>query len=85
MPALLILLLQVFKMGIKVSNDTTMLGSYAPSPTPTTVDVPRNDWLECPSGMLARGNCSGRVVFLDDDKLLHYQIDFSFEIKKDWA
>jgi hypothetical protein len=35
--------------------------------------------------MLARGNCTGRVVFLDDDKLLHYQIDFSFEIKKDWS
>jgi Rho GDP-dissociation inhibitor len=79
------MLRQVHKMGIKVSNDTTMLGSYAPSPNPTTVDVPRNDWLECPSGMLARGSCSGRVVFLDDDKLLHYQIDFSFDIKKDWA
>jgi Rho GDP-dissociation inhibitor len=79
------MLMQVYKMGIKVSNDTTMLGSYAPSPNPTTVDVPRNEWLECPSGMLARGNCSGKVVFLDDDKLLHYQIDFAFEIKKDWA
>ena len=34
-----------YKAGIRVANEETMLGSYAPRPEPYSVTVPRNAWV----------------------------------------
>ncbi len=40
---------------------------------------------EAPSGLLARGSYQATTKFVDDDKVVHLQFPWSFEIKKVWA
>eukprot|EP01115_Flamella_aegyptia_P008765 TRINITY_DN3662_c0_g1_i1.p1 TRINITY_DN3662_c0_g1~~TRINITY_DN3662_c0_g1_i1.p1 ORF type:complete len:203 (+),score=91.86 TRINITY_DN3662_c0_g1_i1:51-659(+) len=74
----------VTKMGVKVSKDEIMIGSYAPQKDTYTSVFPRNGWDEAPSGMLARGKYKANSKFIDDDKQVHLEYDYAFEIKKDW-
>ncbi|KAF8936466.1 hypothetical protein BGZ47_009480 [Haplosporangium gracile] len=39
---------------------------------------------EAPSGMLARGHYEVKSKFIDDDKTVHKEWAWSFDIKKDW-
>lgn len=74
----------VSKMGIKVNKDEVMIGSYAPAKTAYVSMFPRNGWEEAPSGMMARGKYKAKTQFIDDDKTVHLEYEYSFEIKKDW-
>lgn len=58
-----------------------MVGSYGPKAEPHTYITP-ND--EAPKGMIARGGYSVKSRFLDDDKNVHLEWEWSFAIKKDW-
>ncbi len=58
-----------------------MVGSYGPKAEPHTYVTPVD---EAPKGMLARGDYKVKSKFLDDDKNIHLQWEWSFEIKKDW-
>jgi Rho GDP-dissociation inhibitor len=37
-----------------------------------------------PSGALARGPYSARTRFIDDDGTVYLDMNYSFEIRKDW-
>ncbi|KAE9371274.1 putative Rho GDP-dissociation inhibitor [Stipitochalara longipes BDJ] len=74
----------VKRKGIRVSKDQEMLGSYAPN----TEQVPSytKTFAEevAPSGMLARGHYTALSTFIDDDKKQHLNLEWSFDITKDW-
>jgi Rho GDP-dissociation inhibitor len=55
-----------------------MIGSYAPQKAAYVSSFPRNGWDEAPSGMLARGKYKGNTKFIDDDKQVHLEYDYSF-------
>jgi Rho GDP-dissociation inhibitor len=75
----------VVKRGpVQVMKTEEMLGSYGPNAEPNTIQVPRREWDEVPSGMMARGTYSATVTFSDDDKAEHLTFTYRFEIKKGW-
>jgi len=61
-----------------------MLGSYGPQREAHTVVFPRRDdeWEQAPSGMLARGKYNALSRFVDDDKQIHLEFEYSFQIVK---
>ncbi|EGG22580.1 Rho GDP-dissociation inhibitor [Cavenderia fasciculata] len=75
----------VYRKGIKFGTEKTMLGSFAPQAAFHEVTVPRNDWNEAPSGLLARGSYTAKIDFVDDDKQNHLSIEYAFAIKSDWS
>ncbi|KAF9923000.1 hypothetical protein FBU30_006881 [Linnemannia zychae] len=66
---------------IKRKGAEEMIGSYAAKP-----DVIEKKFAaeEAPSGMLARGHYDVKSKFIDDDKVVHKEWSWSFDIKKDW-
>ncbi|KAN0037893.1 hypothetical protein ACTA71_000064 [Dictyostelium dimigraforme] len=74
----------VYRKGIKVSTEKHMLGSFAPQAGSHSVTNPRQGWEEAPSGMLARGSYTAKVVFTDDDNQEHLSVEYAFSIKSDW-
>ncbi|BFU20926.1 Rho GDP exchange inhibitor, putative [Entamoeba histolytica HM-1:IMSS-B] len=74
----------VSKLGKQVASDEEMLGSYPPKNEFNALELPKNDWNEAPTGMLARGEYKSNVKFYDDDKVTHLQFDYLIKIAKDW-
>jgi len=74
----------VYRKGIRVDKEETMIGSYGPQKEPHTVDIPRKGFEEAPKGMMYRGTYKANVKFIDDDGQCHLQYDYAFAIKKDW-
>ncbi|KAJ2896146.1 rho GDP dissociation inhibitor [Zalerion maritima] len=74
----------VKRKGIKVSKDSEMIGSYAPSTDKQPLYTKRFQEEEAPSGMLARGHYNAISTFVDDDKKTHLHFEWSFDIGKDW-
>jgi len=72
----------VTKMGIKVEEETLVLGSYRPQKEPHKVSFPKNGWNEAPHGALARGEYAAKMTFIDDDKKTHLQLEYGFKIEK---
>ena len=72
----------VKRAGIRVDKTEEMIGSYAPNPT----EVYEKKFLpeQAPSGMLARGTYSVKSRCIDDDENVHMELNWQFEIKKDW-
>ncbi|GME67392.1 unnamed protein product [[Candida] boidinii] len=72
----------VKKTGITVDKMDEPCGSYAPN----TVDTPFYEKVfhevEAPSGLLARGSYSAVSKFIDDDKVTHLVLPWSFQITK---
>ena len=58
-----------------------MVGSYGPKAESHTYVTPVE---EAPKGLMARGDYSVKSKFLDDDKNVHLEWQWSFAIKKDW-
>eukprot|EP01118_Nematostelium_gracile_P014651 TRINITY_DN5763_c0_g1_i1.p1 TRINITY_DN5763_c0_g1~~TRINITY_DN5763_c0_g1_i1.p1 ORF type:complete len:199 (-),score=56.50 TRINITY_DN5763_c0_g1_i1:48-644(-) len=75
----------IYRKGIRVDKDTTMIGSYAPQKEPYEVTIPRSGWEEAPSGIFARGTYQAVSKFEDDDRLHYLQYEYTFAIKKDWT
>ncbi|TXG55468.1 hypothetical protein EZV62_020724 [Acer yangbiense] len=72
----------VWKTGVKVDSSKQMLGTFSPQPEPYTFDTPEET---TPSGMFARGSYTARTKFLDDDNKCYLEINYTFDIRKEWA
>lgn len=71
----------VWKTGLKVDSTKEMIGTFSPQLEPYTHEMPEET---TPSGMFARGSYSARSKFLDDDNKCYLEINYTFDIKKDW-
>ncbi|KAI5066311.1 hypothetical protein GOP47_0018935 [Adiantum capillus-veneris] len=71
----------VWKNGIRVDNNRVMLGTFAPQREPHVVVLEEET---TPSGYLARGSYSAKTKFVDDDGRCHFEIEHTFDIRKDW-
>ncbi|RWR71861.1 rho GDP-dissociation inhibitor 1 [Cinnamomum micranthum f. kanehirae] len=72
----------VWKTGVKVDSTKEMIGTFSPQPEPYTHEIVEET---TPSGFFARGTYSARTKFIDDDKKCHLEINYSFDIRKDWV
>jgi Rho GDP-dissociation inhibitor len=72
-------------IGKKLAEDLEMLGTYPPKNEFQTVDIPKNDWNEAPSGMIARGSYKAKMRFMDDDGNSHLDFEYTVKIAKDYA
>lgn len=74
--------LQIVKRkGILVDKFEEMVGSYGPSKDIYTKKLAEE---EAPSGLLARGQYTARSRFIDDDKFVHLDFEWSIVISKEW-
>ncbi|KAG0346069.1 hypothetical protein BG004_002495 [Podila humilis] len=74
--------LQVVKRaGIVMDKSKEMIGSYAANENPITVRFAPE---EAPSGILSWGSYDVKTRFEDDDHVVHKELNWGFEIKKDW-
>jgi hypothetical protein len=67
--------------GLAVDKTEAMLGSYGPR---AEVYEKKFEQETAPSGMMARGKYDVRSRFVDDDKNVHLEWNWTFEIAKDW-
>ncbi|CAI0383801.1 unnamed protein product [Linum tenue] len=74
----------VWKTGVKGKFDGTkeMLGTFSPQPEPYVHEMPEES---TPSGMFARGSYSAKSKFVDDDNKCYLEINYTFDIRKEWA
>ncbi|CAL5203558.1 unnamed protein product [Lathyrus oleraceus] len=72
----------VWKTAVKVDSAKEMLGTFSPQQEPYTHEMPEE---VTPSGMFARGQYTARTKFLDDDNKCYLEINYTFDIRKDWA
>ncbi|KAM7263409.1 hypothetical protein ACFE04_001092 [Oxalis oulophora] len=71
----------VWKTAVKVDSAKEMLGTFSPQAEPYTHEMPEET---TPSGMFARGSYSARTKFLDDDNKCYLEINYIFDIRKEW-
>jgi len=71
----------ISRKQVNVDKQQYMVGSYGPKAEPYSYITPVD---EAPKGMIARGDYKVKSKFLDDDKNIHLQWEWSFEIKKNW-
>ncbi|XVE78364.1 hypothetical protein DITRI_Ditri13aG0138800 [Diplodiscus trichospermus] len=72
----------VWKTGVKVFSTKEMIGTFSPQLEPYTHEMPEET---APSGFLARGSYTAKSKFLDDDNKCYLEINYTFDIRKDWA
>ncbi|CAJ1941448.1 unnamed protein product [Sphenostylis stenocarpa] len=71
----------VWKTGLKVDSTKEMIGTFSPQAEPYTHEMPEET---TPSGLFARGTYSAKSKFVDDDNKLYLEINYTFDIRKDW-
>ncbi|KAI3456858.1 hypothetical protein Pfo_013521 [Paulownia fortunei] len=71
----------VWKTGIKVDSTKQMLGTFSPQAEPYTHEMTEET---TPSGIFARGSYSARTKFVDDDNKCYLEINYTFDIQKEW-
>ncbi|XP_010533780.1 PREDICTED: rho GDP-dissociation inhibitor 1-like [Tarenaya hassleriana] len=71
----------VWKTGVKVDSTKEMLGTFSPQAEPYIHEIPEET---TPSGMFARGSYSARTKFVDDDNKCYLEINYTFDIRKNW-
>ncbi|CAN1347952.1 Rho GDP-dissociation inhibitor 1 [Linum perenne] len=72
----------VWKTGVKVDGTKEMLGTFSPQPEAYIHEMPEE---VTPSGMFARGSYTARSKFVDDDNKCYLEINYTFDIRKEWA
>ncbi|XP_027368628.1 rho GDP-dissociation inhibitor 1-like [Abrus precatorius] len=72
----------VWKTGVKVDSAKEMLGTFSPQAEPYTHEMPEET---TPSGLFARGSYSARSKFVDDDNKCYLEINYTFDIRREWA
>ncbi|KAJ6804214.1 rho GDP-dissociation inhibitor 1 [Iris pallida] len=72
----------VWKTGVKVDSTKEMLGTFSPQVEPYIYEAPEDT---TPSGIFARGSYSARTRFVDDDGKCYLEINYAFDIRKEWA
>jgi len=68
----------------KIADDTEMLGTYPPKNEFQSVDLPKNQWHDAPTGVLARGEYKAKMKFIDDDGKEHLTFEYAIKIAKDF-
>uniref|UniRef100_A0A9I9DPW5 Rho GDP-dissociation inhibitor 1-like n=1 Tax=Cucumis melo TaxID=3656 RepID=A0A9I9DPW5_CUCME len=71
----------VWKTGVKVDSTKEMIGTFSPQPEPYDHEMQEET---TPSGIFARGSYSARSKFVDDDNKCYLEINYTFDIRKDW-
>ncbi|XP_074581458.1 rho GDP-dissociation inhibitor 1-like isoform X1 [Curcuma longa] len=71
----------VWKTGIKVDRTKEMLGTFSPQVEPYTYETPEEI---TPCGIFARGTYSARTKFVDDDGKCYLEINYTFDIRREW-
>ncbi|XP_038047341.1 rho GDP-dissociation inhibitor 1-like [Patiria miniata] len=71
----------VSRKGIRVDNANSMVGSYGPKTEEQIFQTPVD---ELPAGMISRGVYIVKGKFLDDDKNIYLEWEWSYSVKKDW-
>ncbi|GLU15652.1 hypothetical protein SLE2022_321250 [Rubroshorea leprosula] len=71
----------VWKTGVKVDSSKEMIGTLGPQAEPYMHEMPEET---TPSGMFARGTYSAKTKFVDDDNKCYLEINYTFDIRKDW-
>ncbi|PKA54503.1 Rho GDP-dissociation inhibitor 1 [Apostasia shenzhenica] len=71
----------VWKTGVRVEKTKKMLGTFSPQREPYTYELEEET---TPSGIFARGSYSAKTKFVDDDGKCYLDINYYFEIRKDW-
>lgn len=71
----------VWKTGLKVDSTKMMLGTFSPQAEPYTQELPED---ATPSGFFARGSYSAKSKFVDDDNKCYLEINYTFDIGKEW-
>ncbi|XP_044460586.1 rho GDP-dissociation inhibitor 1-like [Mangifera indica] len=71
----------VWKTGVKVDSTKEMLGTFSPQVETYIHEMPEET---TPSGMFARGSYSAKTKFVDDDNKCHLEINYTFDIRKEW-
>ncbi|KAK8642242.1 hypothetical protein V6N13_011596 [Hibiscus sabdariffa] len=71
----------VWKTGVKVDSMKEMMGTFSPQAEPYTHEISEET---TPSGIFARGSYSARSKFVDDDNKCYLEINYSFDIRKEW-
>lgn len=66
---------------VSVDKSSLMVGSYGPRAEAHEYLTPAD---EAPKGMIARGHYTAKSKFIDDDKVVYLEWEWSFDIKKDW-
>ncbi|OMO52949.1 RHO protein GDP dissociation inhibitor [Corchorus capsularis] len=72
----------VWKTGVKVFSTKEMIGTFSPQLEPYTHEMPEEI---APSGFFARGSYTAKSKFLDDDNKCYLEINYTFDIRKEWA
>ncbi|CAK8683505.1 rho GDP-dissociation inhibitor 1-like [Clavelina lepadiformis] len=70
------------RKGVKVDKSSYMVGSYGPKKDEQHFTIANFE--EAPKGMIARGHYVSKGKFCDDDKNVHLEWEWSFDITKDW-
>uniref|UniRef100_A0A7C8Z618 Rho GDP-dissociation inhibitor n=1 Tax=Opuntia streptacantha TaxID=393608 RepID=A0A7C8Z618_OPUST len=65
----------------EVDSTKEMLGTFSPQAEPYTHEMPEDT---TPSGIFARGSYTARTKFVDDDNKCYLEINYTFDIRKDW-
>lgn len=71
----------VWKTGLRVDKTKEMIGTFSPQQELYTHEIPEDT---TPSGILARGSYSAKTKFLDDDNKCYLDLNYTFDIRKDW-
>ncbi|XVF28001.1 hypothetical protein REPUB_Repub14bG0158200 [Reevesia pubescens] len=71
----------VWKTGVKVDSTKEMIGTFSPQAEPYTHEITEET---TPSGIFARGAYSARTKFVDDDNKCYLEINYTFDIRKEW-
>ncbi|XP_074649519.1 rho GDP-dissociation inhibitor 2-like [Tubulanus polymorphus] len=72
----------LYRKGIRVDKDTSMVGSYGPKPMAQEFTTKPD---EAPKGMMYRGMYNVKSKFIDDDKNVILEWEWPFKICKDWT
>ncbi|MFS7983783.1 putative Rho protein GDP-dissociation inhibitor [Helianthus anomalus] len=72
----------VWRTGVRVDRVKQMLGTFSPQQEAYTYEMPEET---TPSGYFARGSYSAKTKFVDDDNKCYLEINYAFDIRKDWA
>ncbi|KAK4776799.1 hypothetical protein SAY86_005487 [Trapa natans] len=70
-----------FQYGYAVGNTKIMVGTFSPRKEPYWYETEEET---IPTGILARGSYFVRTKFVDDDGKCHLELNYYFEIRKNW-
>ena len=66
---------------MKVEQEETVIGTYAPTKDPHVFNLPESI---APEGFFKRGSYKGKAMLIDSDGIVHLQFKYPFKISKTW-